>query len=322
MTTPLDPYHPLVPWTQTIVDAVRDKVRRHIRWRGVEVVVLPDDHPGVDRVSALRAANGPVALPQLLADVVRDARTRADELHPFWDNKLLVEATGVVMSQAAALSSPEVAPVGDLPQPTPGADAARRQRAGDSGLFLPEAELDIGLGDVWTQQHLPELWPKLESAWLAGTEDRPDLTFAGRDPAAAKATRALLTEIVRQQGDGKPVEAEDYAALSDSLLSTTPGWRWDEIVSLLPGTDELSETDRWRSPDTLRVGFHDAVQNHNPRLATDAVRAVAERADPLLRRLVDDPAIGRPRLVAGGGDAGRGAVWSSTFRHGRGQQER
>ncbi|MFG1911536.1 hypothetical protein [Kribbella sp. NPDC048928] len=210
--------------------------------------------------------DSPLFLTEDLADVVRDASER-DRVH---DPAKLVQATAYVTSQAASLSSPEYDNIGAI------------QR--------PEAYLDTGLGDVWTQERLADVWPRTASANALPAEQVADFAFAGRNPEAAQATRALMTEVVRQQGGTAP-GPDDYAALSDWMLSVKPDRRWEEVMTLLPHTDTLPERDRWQAETTLYQGFEAAVEQGKPELAAAAVRTVAEKVDPILRKITHDAAL-------------------------------
>ncbi|MDX2969271.1 hypothetical protein PWY87_21525 [Kribbella solani] len=99
-----------------------------------------------------------------------------------------------------------------------------------------------------------------------------------------------MTEVVRQQG-GTPAGPEDFAALSDWMLSVQPDRCWEKTVELLPGTDELQWPERLRAARTIEYGFAQAVERGQPEHAANAVRTAAEKADPLLRRLTQDPAL-------------------------------
>ena len=46
------------------------------------------------------------------------------------------------------------------------------------GLHQPEAELDAGLADVWTQERLGKLWPKTESGKFIPVDEVTDFAFA------------------------------------------------------------------------------------------------------------------------------------------------
>ncbi|WP_329003017.1 hypothetical protein OHA18_07320 [Kribbella sp. NBC_00709] len=259
---------PCFSWGDSIVEAVSETTDRFVRWRGIDFVVRPDDREPMNAVDSLRSNDSPLVLPEELADTVR--RYGAGE--PVQgDPERLVRATGHTMSQAAGLSSPLFDNIG--------------------GLHQPEADLDDGLADVWTQERLAKLWPKTESDRFVPVDEVPDFAFAGRNPAAAAAARELMTEIVRQQGPGAPVGPDDYAALSGALIATKPEERYGEILRLLPGTDELSRPDLFRAEVALRNGFTAAVEQNNPSLAADAVRTASARIDPELRRLVEDPAL-------------------------------
>lgn len=274
---------PCFSWGDSIVEAVSETTDRLVRWRGIDFVVRPNDRPGMSAVDSLRSNDSPLILPEELADAVR--RYGAGEPAQ-GDRERLVQATAHTTSQSVGLSSPLFDNI--------------------VGLHQPEADLDDGLADVWTQERLPEIWSKTESGQFLPAEDVPDFAFAGRNPAAAAAVRALMTEIVRQQG-GTPAEPEDYAALSDWLISHKPEERYGEILSLLPGTDELSPRDLFRAEVTLRNGFAEAVAKNDPSLAATAVQAASEKVDPQLRRLVEDSA-----LAPASGAITAGAVYSAT----------
>lgn len=253
-------------WASSVVEAVEASAGRATRWRGLDVVVQAKGWTPRDPADDLRVMDSPLFLTEDLADVVRDA-----DLHGrVRDPAKLVQATAYVTSQAASLSSPEYDNIG--------------------GLHRPEAYLDTGLGDVWTQERLAEVWPRTGSANALPAEQVPSFTFAGRNPEAAQATRALLTEVVRQQG-GTPPGPDDYAALADWMLSVKPDRRWEEVMTLLPHTDTLPEADRWRAETTLHEAFQAAVEQHNPELAAAAVRTVAEKVDPILRKITHDAAL-------------------------------
>ncbi|MGW6201022.1 hypothetical protein ACWF0M_33085 [Kribbella sp. NPDC055110] len=259
---------PCVAWGESVVEAVSEATNRVVRWRGIDVVVQPNNREPMNAVHSLRSNDSPLFLPEELADAVR----RYDAGKPArGDSERLVRATGHTMSQSAGLSSPLFDHIG--------------------GLHEQEAVLDEGLADVWTQERLAKLWPKTDSARFVPVAEVPDFAFAGRNPAAAAAARDLMTEVVRQQGPGAPVGPDDYAALSEALIATKPEDRFDEILKLLPGTDELSPPDRLRAEVALRNGFAEAVAKDDPSLATAAVRTASERIDPQLRRLVGDPAM-------------------------------
>jgi hypothetical protein len=259
---------PCFSWADSIVEAVSETTDRVVRWRGIDLVVQPNDWKPMGAVDALRSNDSPLVLPEELADTVR--RYGAGE--PVrGDSERLVRATGHTMSQSAGLSSPLFDNIG--------------------GLHQPEADLDAGLADVWTQERLGKLWPNTESGRFVPVEEVTDFAFAGRNPAAAAAARELMTEIVRQQGPGAPVGPDDYAALSEALIAAKPEERYGEILKLLPGTDELSPSDQLRAEVALRNGFAEAVAQKNPSLAAAAVRTASERIDPQLRRLVEDPAL-------------------------------
>lgn len=262
---------PCLPWADSIVEAVSETTDRFIRWRGMDFVVRANDRAPMHAVDALRSNDSPLSLPENLADAVR--RYGVGQPVP-GDRERLVQATAHTTSQAAALSSPLFDNIG--------------------GIHQQEADLDDGLADVWTQERLSQLWSKTDSAQFVPAEDVPDFAFAGRNPAAAAAARALMTEIVRQQG-GTTAGPEDYAALSDWLISIKPEERYGEILSLLPGTDELSPRDLLRAEVTLRNGFTEAVTRNDPSLAATAVQAASEKIDPQLRRLVEDSAMAPAR---------------------------
>jgi hypothetical protein len=259
---------PCVSWGESIVEAVSETTNRVVRWRGIDFVVRPNDREPMNAVHSLRSNDSPLFLPEELADTVR--RYGAGEPKR-GDAERLVRATGHTMSQSAGLSSPLFDNIG--------------------GLHAQEADLDDGLADVWTQERLPELWPKTESGKFVPVGEVQDFAFVGRNPAAAAAARELMTEIVRQQGPGAPVGPEDYAALSEALIATKPEERFGEILKLLPGTDELSPSDTFSAEAALRRGFAEAVAKGDPSLAAAAVRRASERIDPQLRRLVEDPAL-------------------------------
>jgi hypothetical protein len=260
---------PCFSWTDSVVEGVSENTNRLVRWRGIDVVEQPRGWTPRDPKDDVRQLSSPLFLPEDHAATIRDAHARNEAGLPVRDRPRLVQATAYLASQAAALSSPEADNIG--------------------GIWEAEAYLDTGLADVWTQEKLPEIWPKTESAKFLPAEEVPDFAFAGRNPAAAAAARALMTEVVRQQG-GTPAGPEDFAALSDWMLSVKADQRWDEVMSLLPGTDELSEGEHWRAVGTLRRGFSAAVEQGKPELAAEVVRSAAEKVDPLLRRLTQDPA--------------------------------
>ncbi|RZU19163.1 hypothetical protein EV645_1373 [Kribbella rubisoli] len=258
---------PCFSWGDSIVEAVSETTDRLVRWRGIDFVVRPNDRPGMSAVDSLRSNDSPLVLPEELADAVRRYGAGTPEQG---DRERLVQATAHTTSQSVGLSSPLFDNIG--------------------GLHQPEADLDDGLADVWTQERLSELWSRTESAQFVPAEDVPDFAFAGRNPAAAAAARELMTEIVRQQG-GTTAEPEDYAALSDWLISQKPEERYGEILSLLPGTEELSPRDLLRAEVTLRNGFTEAVAKDDPSLAAAAVQTASEKIDPQLRRLLEDSAL-------------------------------
>lgn len=262
---------PCLAWGESIVEAVSERTNRFVRWRGIDFVVRPNDRGPVNAVHLLRSNDSPLFLPEDLADTVRRYAAGQPKRG---DAERLVQATGHTMSQSAGLSSPLFDHIG--------------------GLHEQEAALDDGLADVWTQERLADLWPKTESARFVAAEEVPDFAFAGRNPAAAAAARELMTEIVRQQGPGEPVGPEDYAALSEALIATQPEERFGEILKLLPGTDELSPSDKFSAEVALRRGFAEAVADGDPSRAATAVRKASERIDPRLRRLVEDPALVTP----------------------------
>jgi hypothetical protein len=259
---------PCFSWGDSIVEAVSETTDRVVRWRGIDFVVQSNDREPMNAVDSLRSNDSPLVLPEVLAGAVR--RYGAGE-PARGDSERLVRATGHTMSQAAGLSSPLFDNIG--------------------GLHQPEADLDAGLADVWTQERLGKLWPKTESGRFIPVDEVPDLAFDGRSPAAAAAARELMTEIVRQQGPGAAVGPDDYAALSEALIAAKPEERYGEILKLLPGTDELSPSDQLRAEVALRNGFAEAVTKDDPSLAAAAVRTASERIDPQLRRLVEDPAL-------------------------------
>jgi hypothetical protein len=287
---------PCFSWGDSIVEAVSETTDRLVRWRGIDFVVRPNDRPGMSAVDSLRSNDSPLVLPEELADAVRRYGAR-EPIHG--DRERLVQATAHTTSQSVGLSSPLFDNIG--------------------GLHQPEADLDDGLADVWTQERLPRIWPKTESAQFVPAEDVPDFAFAGRNPAAAMAARALMTEIVRQQG-GTPAGPEDYSELSDWLISQKPEERYGEILSLLPGTDELSPRDLLRAEVTLRNGFAEAVAKNDPSLAAAAVQAASEKIDPQLRRLVEDSALA-PASGAITAGAGHSTTGPSTIQPGRSQRE-
>ena len=266
----IHPDDPCFSWTDSVAEAVSETTNRPIRWRGIDIVQQPAGWTPRDPKDDLRQLSIPLFLPEDQADSIRDAHARSAAGLPVRDQAKLVQATAYMTAQAAGLSSPEPDHIG--------------------GLWEVEAALDTGLADVWTQERLAEVWPKTESAKFLPAGHVPDLTFPGRNPAAAAAARALLTEVVRQQG-GTPAGPEDFAALSDWMLSVKSDQRWEAVISLLPGTDELSEGEHWRALGTLRRDFSAAVEQCKPELAADSVRTVAEKVDPLLRRLTQDPAM-------------------------------
>lgn len=288
---------PCLPWADSIVEAVSETTDRFIRWRGMDFVVRANDRAPMHAVDALRSNDSPLSLPENLADAVR--RYGVGQPVP-GDRERLVQATAHTTSQAAALSSPLFDNIG--------------------GIHQQEADLDDGLADVWTQERLSQLWSKTDSAQFVPAEDVPDFAFAGRNPAAAAAARALMTEIVRQQG-GTPAGPEDYAALSDWLISIKPEERYGEILSLLPGTDELSPRDLLRAEVTLRNGFTEAVTRNDPSLAATAVQAASEKIDPQLRRLVEDSAMAPARgAIAAQTGVGVGTTGPSTTHPSRDQR--
>ncbi|HET6739988.1 MAG TPA: hypothetical protein VFH76_13670 [Kribbella sp.] len=257
---------PCSPWAISVAEAVEATANRATRWRGLDIVVHAKSWTPRDPAEDLRMLDSPLFLTEDLADVVRDARLR-DRVR---DPAKLVQATAYVTSQAASLSSPEYDNIG--------------------AIHRPEAYLDTGLGDVWTQERLAEVWPRTESATVLPAEQVPGFAFAGRNPEAAQATRALMTEVVRQQGGTAP-GPDDYAALSDWMLSVKPDRRWGEVMALLPHTDTLPERDRWQAETTLYKGFEAAVDQGKPELAADAVRTVAAKVDPVLRKITHDAAL-------------------------------
>jgi hypothetical protein len=282
-------------WAWSIVDAVGPIVDRDVRWRPHVVVHEMGFSPGPSAaVNALRSMDGPVILPQRLADAVReaDARRRAGEqVQNRWAE--LVEATGHATSQVVGLSSPVY-------------DAIHR--IGDE-----EAALDAGLADVWTQERLPDVWRDCESARLIPAEQVPDFSFAGRDPMAASAARDLIAELARQQGQ----ESADFAAVSDELIAVKPDQRWDAVVGMLPGADALSENDRWRVAEKLRRDFGEAVRVGNPEGGTPASPAAAavhavtagshpNQLDPRLASIAHDPALSPARGAVHAAARGQG----------------
>ncbi|WUJ72489.1 hypothetical protein OG809_04320 [Kribbella soli] len=286
---------PCFSWGDSIVEAVSETTDRLVRWRGIDFVVRPNDRPGMSAVDSLRSNDSPLVLPEELADAVRRYGAGTPEQG---DRERLVQATAHTTSQSVGLSSPLFDNIG--------------------GLHQPEADLDDGLADVWTQERLPELWSRTESAQFVPAEDVPDFAFAGRNPAAAAAARALMTEIVRQQG-GTTAEPEDHAALSDWLISQKPEERYGEILSLLPGTDELSARDLLRAEVTLRNGFTEAVAKNDPSLAAAAVQTASEKIDPQLRRLLEDSALA-PASGAITATASYSTTGPSTIQPGREQR--
>jgi hypothetical protein len=266
----IHPDDPCFSWTDSVVEAVSETTDRLVRWRGIDIVQKETGWTPPDPKEDLRQLSSPMFLPEDLAESVRDARDRSKSGRPVRDPATLVRATAYMTSQAAGLSSPEADNIG--------------------ALWEAEVSLDTGLADVWTQERLAEVWPKTESAEFLRAAEAPDLTFPGRDPAAVAAVRALMTEVVRQQG-GTPAGPEDFAALSDWMLSVKSDQRWEAVMSLLPGTDELSEGEQWRAIGVLRRDFSAAVEQGEPKLAADSVRTVAGQVDPLLRRLTQDPAL-------------------------------
>ncbi|GAA1581748.1 hypothetical protein GCM10009804_42940 [Kribbella hippodromi] len=256
---------PCFPWADSVAEAVSAATNRLVRWREIDVVVQPTGWTPREPFEDLRMMDSPLFLTEDLADAVRDAYEGEVP-----DQAKLVQATGYVMSQAAALSTPEYDNIG--------------------GINKAEAYLNTGLGDVFTQERLGELWSKTDSGKLLPAEQVADFGYAARNPEAAAATRALMTEIVRQQG-GTPAGPEDFAALSNWMLAAEPDRCWEKAIELLPGTDELSGRDRLRAERTLEYGFTQAVEKDQPEHATEAVRTAAEKADPLLRRLTQDPAL-------------------------------
>jgi hypothetical protein len=286
---------PCFSWGDSIVEAVSETTDRLVRWRGIDFVVRPNDRPGMSAVDSLRSNDSPLVLPEELADAVRRYGAGTPEQG---DRERLVQATAHTTSQSVGLSSPLFDNIG--------------------GLHQPEADLDDGLADVWTQERLPELWSRTESAQFVPAEDVPDFAFAGRNPAAAAAARALMTEIVRQQG-GTTAEPEDYAALSDWLISQKPEERYGEILSLLPGTEELSPRDLLRAEVTLRNGFTEAVAKNDPSLAAAAVQTASEKIDPQLRRLLEDSALA-PASGAVTANASYSTTGPSTIQPGREQR--
>ncbi|TCC41792.1 hypothetical protein [Kribbella speibonae] len=259
---------PCLAWGESIVEAVSEKTNRVVRWRGLDFVVRPNDRAPTDAVHSLRSNDSPLFLPEELADTVRRYAAGKPKRG---DAERLVRATGHTVSQSAALSSPLFDNIG--------------------GLHEQEAALDDALADVWSQERLAELWPKTESGRFIPVDEVPDFAFAGRNPAAAAAARELMTEIVRQQGPGAPIGPEDYAALSEALIATKPDERFGDILKLLPGTDELSPSDKFSAEVGIRRGFAEAVAQGDPSRAAAGVRRASERIDPQLRRLVDDPAL-------------------------------
>lgn len=267
---------PCLSWGGSIVEAVSENANRLVRWRGIDFVVRPNDREPLNAVHSLRSNDSPLFLSEDLADTVRRYAAGQPKRG---DAERLVQATGHTMSQSAGLSSPLFDNIG--------------------GLHEQEAVLDDGLADVWTQERLAALWPKTESEQFVPAGEVPDFAFAGRNPAAAAAARELMTEIVRQQGPGAPIGPEDYAALSDALIATKPEERFNEILELLPFSDELSPSDRFSAEAALRRGFAEAVAEGDPSRAVTAVRRASERIDPQLRRLVDDPALVTPGRTPG-----------------------
>jgi hypothetical protein len=89
---------PCFSWGDSIVEAVSETTDRVVRWRGIDLVVQPNDWKPMGAVDALRSNDSPLVLPEELADTVR--RYGAGE-PVLGDSERLVRATGHTMSQSA-----------------------------------------------------------------------------------------------------------------------------------------------------------------------------------------------------------------------------
>ncbi|MGZ0151252.1 hypothetical protein ACXJJ3_29635 [Kribbella sp. WER1] len=201
-----------------------------------------------------------------------------------WDT--LVEATGYVASQATGL----LTPLADF-----------------HPVVQADADLNGGLADVWTQERLQHVWQSSDSAGLMSPADVPEphFDYHGRGPAA-DATRDVLTEIARQNG-----EEPTYVGTCEDLIRMKPDYRWAALVGKLPGGGKLTRDERVVLGDRLRTQFKSAVDARNPGSGTPespatvatrklaaAVRQTTEgRPGPAGDRaagLAKDPALGSP----------------------------
>ncbi|HZX05522.1 hypothetical protein [Kribbella sp.] len=168
------------------------------------------------------------------------AELTAEQRQERWDT--LVEATGYVTSQATGLLTPlaDMHPVGQV-----------------------DADLNGGLADVWTQERLQHVWQHSDSAGLMSADGvpNPHFTYAGRGPAA-DATRDVLTEIARQ--NGQEPSSGDFVESCDELIRMKPDHRWAALVAKLPGGETLSRDEQRNLGHRLRTQFKSAVDARNP----------------------------------------------------------
>lgn len=90
-------------WAWSIVEAVGSVADRDVRWRGEVIVHETGFSPRPSAaVHALRSADGPVILPERLADAVREADARSKARDQVQDRSAqLVEATGYATMRPA-----------------------------------------------------------------------------------------------------------------------------------------------------------------------------------------------------------------------------
>lgn len=234
-------------WAESVA-VVAGPSRAQTRWNGEVMVRDTDRTPSVTTSeSGLNGLQYSLFMLQRHVDAVQqtDPPKTVEGRQRRWDT--LVEATGYVAAQSTGLLSPlaDMHPVGQV-----------------------EADLNAGLADVWTQERLPHVWKQSDSAGLMSPDEvpSPHFRYAGRGPAAA-ATRALLTEIVRQHGH-EP-SSHDFVAACEALVVVPPDHqRWQALIDRMPAADKLSDEERRKFGYDLRGRFKAALAAEDPRSGT------------------------------------------------------
>ncbi|MFF0264707.1 hypothetical protein [Kribbella sp. NPDC004536] len=238
-------------WAESVA-VIAGPSRAQTRWNG-EVMVRDTDRTPSATTSefGLNGMQYSLFMLQQHVDAVQQTESPAtvEGKQRRWDT--LVEATGYVASQSTGLLSPlaDMHPVGQV-----------------------EADLNGGLADVLTQEQLPQLWKNSGSAQLMSPDEvpSPHFTYAGRGPAAA-ATRDVLTEIVRQQGQ-EPTSRDFVAACNELIVVPPDHQRWQALIDRMPDADKLSTEERRKFGWDLRTRFKAALATEDPQSGTPESR--------------------------------------------------